>query len=37
MAHNAVHMARMLKANPIPPEGNTFDDEEAHAGPMHNG
>lgn len=23
MAHNLVHLARMLKANPIPPEGNT--------------
>jgi hypothetical protein len=23
MAHNVVHMARILKANPIPPEGNT--------------
>ena len=23
MAHNVVHFARMLKANPIPPEGNT--------------
>jgi multimeric flavodoxin WrbA len=23
MAHNVVHLARMLKANPIPPEGNT--------------
>lgn len=23
MAHNVVHMARILRANPIPPEGNT--------------
>ena len=23
MAHNVVHMARILNANPIPPEGNT--------------
>ena len=23
MAHNVVHVARMLKTNPIPPEGNT--------------
>jgi multimeric flavodoxin WrbA len=23
MSHNVVHMARILKANPIPPEGNT--------------
>jgi len=23
MAHNVVHLARILKANPIPPEGNT--------------
>lgn len=23
MAHNVVHLARMLKENPIPPEGNT--------------
>jgi multimeric flavodoxin WrbA len=35
MAHNAVHMARMLKASPIPAEGNTFDDEMAHV--PHNG
>ena len=34
MAHNAVHLARILKANPIPAEGNTFDDETEHA---HNG
>jgi multimeric flavodoxin WrbA len=35
LAHNLVHMARMLKANPIPPEGNTFEAEEEptrHAG-----
>jgi multimeric flavodoxin WrbA len=30
MAHNTVHMARMLKAHPIPPEGNTFDEETEH-------
>jgi multimeric flavodoxin WrbA len=30
MAHNTVHMARILQANPIPPEGNTFDDESEH-------
>jgi multimeric flavodoxin WrbA len=36
MAHNAVHLARILKANPIPAEGNTFDEETDH-GPMHNG
>ncbi|MCA1708032.1 MAG: hypothetical protein LC808_34065 [Actinobacteria bacterium] len=23
MAHNVVHMARILKASPIPPDGNT--------------
>ncbi|MEA2450445.1 MAG: hypothetical protein QOG63_2377, partial [Thermoleophilaceae bacterium] len=27
MAHNVVHMARILKEHPIPPEGNTV--------PMH--
>ena len=37
MAHNTVHLARMLTATPIPAEGNTFDDEAEHAGPMHNG
>ena len=31
MAHNVVHLARMLKANPIPAEGNTFDEESGHA------
>jgi len=31
MSHNVVHLARMLKANPIPAEGNTFDDETDHA------
>jgi len=31
MAHNLVHLARMLKANPIPAEGNTFDEEDEHA------
>jgi hypothetical protein len=30
MAHNTVHMARMLEAHPIPPEGNTFDEEFDH-------
>jgi hypothetical protein len=30
MAHNVVHMARLLKANPIPAEGNTFAAEEEH-------
>jgi multimeric flavodoxin WrbA len=30
MAHNLVHMARMLKANPIPAEGNTFEEEAEH-------
>jgi len=29
-AHNLVHMARILKENPIPPEGNTFDEETIH-------
>jgi multimeric flavodoxin WrbA len=29
-AHNLVHMARILKANPIPAEGNTFDEEVEH-------
>jgi multimeric flavodoxin WrbA len=36
MAHNAVHLARILKGNPIPAEGNTFEDETEHA-TMHNG
>jgi len=31
MAHNLVHLARMLKASPIPAEGNTFDEEDDHA------
>ena len=31
-----VHMARIMKANPIPAEGNTFDDE-TDPRPMHNG
>ena len=31
MAHNLVHLARMLKTNPIPAEGNTFDEEDEHA------
>ncbi len=30
MAHNLVHLARMLKKQPIPAEGNTFDDETEH-------
>lgn len=30
MAHNLVHIARMLKQSPIPAEGNTFDDEVEH-------
>jgi multimeric flavodoxin WrbA len=30
MAHNVVHLARILKANPIPAEGNTFEDETDH-------
>jgi len=30
MAHNLVHMARILQANPIPAEGNTFEEEEEH-------
>lgn len=30
MAHNLVHVARMLKANPIPPEGNTFEEDTDH-------
>jgi multimeric flavodoxin WrbA len=34
-AHNLVHMARILKANPIPAEGNTFDEETEH--PAHIG
>jgi len=36
MAHNTVHLARILKATPIPPEGNTFDEETGHS-PMHIG
>ena len=30
MAHNLVHLARMLRANPIPAEGNTFDEADEH-------
>lgn len=30
MAHNLVHLARMLKSNPIPAEGNTFAEETDH-------
>ena len=36
MAHNTVHLARILKSTPIPAEGNTFDEETGHA-PMHIG
>ncbi|MDP8992178.1 MAG: flavodoxin family protein [Actinomycetota bacterium] len=36
MAHNLVHMARILKASPIPAEGNTFAEETEH-GPLHIG
>ncbi len=32
MAHNLVHLARILHANPIPAEGNTKDAEVCHAG-----
>jgi multimeric flavodoxin WrbA len=32
MAHNLVHMARILKANPIPPEGNVMEEETVHIG-----
>ena len=28
MAHNVVHMARILKKNPIPAEGNTFEEDD---------
>jgi multimeric flavodoxin WrbA len=35
MAHNVVHLARILKANPIPAEGNTFEPEMEH--PLHTG
>jgi multimeric flavodoxin WrbA len=31
LAHNTVHLARILKEHPIPAEGNTFDDEAEHA------
>lgn len=30
MAHNLVHLARILRAHPIPGEGNTFDEETDH-------
>ena len=30
MAHNAVHVARILKASPIPAEGNTFEADSEH-------
>lgn len=30
MAHNLVHMARILRAHPIPPEGNTREQEHEH-------
>jgi multimeric flavodoxin WrbA len=36
MAHNLVHMARILRAHPIPAEGNTFDEEVEHQ-PLHIG
>ncbi len=36
MAHNLVHMARILKANPIPAEGNTREGHEEHE-VMHGG
>ena len=29
-AHNLVHMARILRANPIPAEGNTREGHEEH-------
>jgi len=29
-AHNLVHMARLLRANPIPAEGNTREGDEEH-------
>lgn len=32
MAHNTVHLARILAANPIPAEGNTFVEETEHRG-----
>ena len=31
MAHNVVHVARILKASPIPAEGNTFEEDTEHA------
>jgi multimeric flavodoxin WrbA len=30
MAHNVVHMARILRDSPIPAEGNTFEEEDEH-------
>ena len=30
MSHNLVHVARILRATPIPAEGNTFMEEEVH-------
>lgn len=30
MAHNLVHLARILRAHPIPAEGNTFAEDEEH-------
>lgn len=30
MAHNLVHLARILKSTPIPPEGNTREGDEKH-------
>jgi len=35
MAHNTVHLARILAAHPIPAEGNTFDEDTEH--PAHIG
>jgi multimeric flavodoxin WrbA len=30
MAHNAVHVARILRASPIPADGNTFEEDTEH-------
>ena len=30
MAHNTVHLARILRDHPIPPEGNTMDADDVH-------
>ena len=37
MAHNLVHLARILKASPIPAEGNTFEEETQHRARLHIG